>query len=60
MALPVALYRCNIFLKAAMLLGCDDAVVGLPTLCASMYYSMYNDRLELIPKFHSELNHLDF
>ena len=27
-ALPAALYRCDISFKAAMLLGCDDAVVG--------------------------------
>ena len=27
-ALPVALYCCNISFKAAMLLGCNDAVVG--------------------------------
>ena len=45
--LPVALHRCEISLKAAMLLGCNDAVVGPANfLCA--IYCMYNERFDLI------------
>ena len=49
-ALPAAFYRCDISLKGAMLLGCNDTVMGRAnSSCASTYYSMYNERFDLIP-----------
>ena len=44
------LYLCDISLKTAMLLGGNDAVMGpANSSCALMYYSMYNERFDLIP-----------
>ena len=38
------------FLKVAMLLGCNDAVMGpANSPCTLMYYSMYNEQFDLIP-----------
>ena len=45
--LPEALYGCDISLKAAMLLGCNDAVMSSANLCALTYY-IYNERFDLI------------
>ena len=47
--LPTAHHRCGIYSKGAVLPGCNDAEMDpANSLHASVYYSEYNERFDLI------------
>ena len=63
--LSIACHHCNISSKGVVLLGCNDVEMGpANSLHASMYYSEYNERFDLISFMISvtdlELQYLEF